>query len=81
MNNKWTKPIPVFNDNWKIEGCPANGPKTANYNNNLTVVWYTEANEIPAVKLIFSKDNGATFDKPVLIDKIKAIGSSRCEYD
>ena len=74
IDGSWTTPVTIHSDNWKIDGCPVNGPKAANYQNNLVVAWYTEAEEIPTVKLIFSKDNGVTFDEPAIIDKIKTIG-------
>lgn len=74
VNGQWTKPKPVFQDNWKIEGCPVNGPKVASRNNSLAVAWYTAAKEVPKVKLIFSNDNGATFDNPITIDEIETIG-------
>ena len=74
IDSVWTKPKAVFNDNWIIEGCPVNGPKASVKGNSLAVAWFTEANKIPKVKLAFSKDGGATFDTPILIDEIKTIG-------
>src|SRR5690349_13583594 len=29
VNGSWTKPQPVFADNWEINGCPVNGPAVA----------------------------------------------------
>lgn len=70
----WTRPKAVFNDDWKIAGCPVNGPKAVAIDNSLAVVWYTGANEIPKVKLIFSKDGGEKFNEPILIDEIQTVG-------
>ena len=74
VDGQWTNPKAIFNDNWKIEGCPVNGPKAVSLKNNLAVAWYTEAGEIPRVKLIFSNDNGESFNDPVIIDEINPIG-------
>ncbi len=74
LDGNWTSPEAVFHDNWKIEGCPVNGPKAASHKNYLAIAWYTAAKELPKVNLIFSKDNGMTFDAPILIDEIRTIG-------
>ena len=74
INNKWTKPKTVYNDNWEINGCPVNGPKADAFNNTLVVAWFTAANDKPKVKLSFSDDNGESFETPIRIDNGKAIG-------
>lgn len=74
VNGQWTKPRPVFSDNWKIEGCPVNGPRSDAKGNNLAVSWFTSANKTGQVYVIFSKDGGATFAAPVRIDEENAIG-------
>ena len=74
VNGNWTSPKPVFNDNWKINGCPVNGPSAAAREDHLAVAWYTAADEIPKVKLIFSTNNGVNFDTPMLIDEVKTVG-------
>jgi len=74
IDSTWTVPKAVFKDNWKIDGCPVNGPKAVAKNNSLVVSWYTSAFELPKVKIIFSKDGGQTFDAPILIDEVETIG-------
>ncbi len=74
IDSSWSKPKAIHNDNWKITGCPVNGPKAVAIDDFLAVAWYTEANEIPKVQVIFSKDGGETFDKPIIIDEIFTIG-------
>jgi len=67
INNEWTEPKPVFNDNWNIAGCPVNGAAIATKENTVAVVWFTMANNEPKVKVAFSKDNGKTFNEPIHI--------------
>ena len=74
VNEKWTKPQPIYNDNWHIPGCPVNGPAIAALENNVAVVWFTAANDDPKVQVAFSDDGGATFGLPVRVDKGNAIG-------
>ena len=64
----WSKPRPVFSDNWEINGCPVNGPAIAADGKRVAVAWYTEANDSPRVKVAFSNDAGATFGKAIEVD-------------
>ncbi len=74
IDGEWTAPKAVYNDNWKINGCPVNGPKAAALENTLVVAWFTAANTKPLVKIAFSKDNGATFDPPIEIGLSAVMG-------
>ncbi len=74
VNGSWTKPEPIHNDNWKINGCPVNGPKCATIGNNLAVAWYTEADNDPRINVVFSGDGGESFDRPLQIEESDAIG-------
>lgn len=74
VNNQWTKPVPVYADNWKIEGCPVNGPRVVANQNNVAIAWYTVPEGKSKVNIIFSKDGGASFGTPVQIDEGSAIG-------
>lgn len=74
QDSTWTAPKRIFADNWKISGCPVNGPKVASFSNNLAVFWYTAANNKPQVKLILSQNNGSSFGEPILIDQGTTIG-------
>ena len=73
-DGNWSKPKPVFQDNWKINGCPVNGPKVAVSGNSVAVAWFTAADNIPKVNLSFSKDMGNNFMDPIEINQVKAIG-------
>lgn len=65
---------PVYNDNWKISGCPVNGPSIASYKNNVVVAWFTAANENPRVQLSFSRDKGKTFGAPIQVNMNPTMG-------
>ncbi|MCB0462768.1 MAG: hypothetical protein R2816_07920 [Flavobacteriaceae bacterium] len=67
VNGSWTEPKPIFNDNWKIAGCPVNGPAVSAKNNVVAVTWFTIADNAPKVKVVFSNDNGNTFGTPITI--------------
>ena len=66
--NGWTSPTPVSQDNWRIEGCPVNGPAIDAAQGQAVVAWFTAANDIPKVKVAFSSDDGVTFGKAIQID-------------
>lgn len=70
----WTEPTPVFNDGWKIPGCPVNGPKIVSSKKNISVAWFTAANDTPKVNLSFSLNGGAHFETPIQINDAAAIG-------
>ncbi len=60
----WSKPKLVHADNWKMTGCPVNGPTAAASGRSVVVAWYTGA-EGGHVRLAFSSDAGASFDAPI----------------
>lgn len=71
----WSKPVRVGADNWKIPGCPVNGPAIAASGKQVAVAWFTGAPPAgPRIQLALSNDGGATFGKPVLIDGGKPLG-------
>ncbi len=67
VSGQWTAPQPVYEDHWKIPGCPVNGPAIASRGNQLAIAWYTEAGGQPMVKAIFSNNAGETYGEPVEI--------------
>ena len=73
-NGTWTSPYAIHADNWKINGCPVNGPSIAADNSRVAVAWFTQANDQSRVMVTFSKDAGATFGKPVIIDEGEVAG-------
>jgi len=71
---KWTDAKPIFEDNWKINGCPVNGPKMDGNGSTIAIAWYAEPDKKPQVKVIFSKDGGNTFGEPFIINDGIPIG-------
>ena len=50
-NDVWSKGKPLHLDNWKINGCPVNGPVITGSNNDITVAWYTRAGGRSNIKI------------------------------
>lgn len=74
LDGRWTAPATIFADNWRIDGCPVNGPRADAIGNELAVVWFSAPGNRPEVKVIFSHDGGRSFGKPVRIDEGKPLG-------
>lgn len=70
----WSRPVRVHADNWKIPGCPVNGPAIAASGRHVAVAWFTAAPPKPRVYVAFSEDGGATFGPAALVDGDKPIG-------
>lgn len=56
------KITPSFNEQWKITGCPVNGPALASSGKTTAVAWFTGANQ-GAVSLALTQDGAATWTK------------------
>jgi hypothetical protein len=74
INGQWTEPKTIHPDNWQIKACPVNGPRADAINDHLAIAWFTMKEKEGEVKIIFSKDGGETFDKPIRINEGKTIG-------
>jgi len=59
------------NDEWKINGCPVNGPALASNNAWTAMAWYTAADSAE-VKLAYGLDN--KFDQTIKIDNGNPLG-------
>jgi hypothetical protein len=70
----WSSPKPVNADNWKINGCPVNGPSVSVDSRRVAVAWYSEANDLPRVRAAFSNDSGSTFGKAIEVDDGETLG-------
>jgi len=73
-NEGWSQPQTIGKDNWKIEGCPVNGPSIDAFEKSVAVVWFTGANNKPMVNIVFSEDEGATFGLPIRLDNNDVLG-------
>jgi hypothetical protein len=74
VNDRWTTPVPVHADGWKIAACPVNGPAIAATDERVALAWFTSANDSAKVKIAFSSDAGATFAAPVRVDEGQPAG-------
>lgn len=70
----WGTPTAVYNDHWKLNGCPVNGPAIDTQEQDVVVSWFTASKDDPRVLVTFSKDNGISFGTPVRVDAGMAIG-------
>lgn len=74
VDNRWTTPVPVHADGWKIAACPVNGPAIAAADNHVALAWFTAAEDSGRVNVAFSSDAGAAFGSPVRIDEGRPAG-------
>ena len=70
----WFEPYAVHNDDWKIVGCPVNGPKLAAQENDIAIAWFTSPDNTPKVNVAFSVNEGASFENPIRVDLNQPIG-------
>lgn len=74
VDNEWTSPKIIYPDNWKIKGCPVNGPRMDAIGNSLAIAWFSMQDTLGQVKVIFSADGGESFGQPISIDEGKPVG-------
>lgn len=70
----WTQPATVGADNWRINGCPVNGPSLAAKGRQVALAWFAAPGDESRVQVAFSPDGGATFGSPVRVDDGKPSG-------
>lgn len=64
----WQTPRPLNNDDWRIAGCPVNGPQLASDLGRVSAAWFTAADNDARVLASYSPDAGARFLQPLRID-------------
>ena len=74
LGGRWETGRSIFQDNWRIGGCPVNGPAIAARNGAVIVAWYSEANSTPRVLMARSDNDGSSFGTPVTIDAELPVG-------
>jgi hypothetical protein len=70
----WEAQTQQHPDNWKIAGCPVNGPQADAIEENVVVAWFTSARDSARVYLNFSSDKGETFSTPQRMDDGNPVG-------
>lgn len=68
LKGRWTAPVRLGPDGWRIEGCPVNGPAIDALGRDVAVAWFTAPDGRAEVKLAFSEDGGAGFSAPIRVD-------------
>ncbi|MEO0345775.1 MAG: hypothetical protein AAF229_05910 [Pseudomonadota bacterium] len=74
VDGQWLPGAALADDNWTIDGCPVNGPAVATRGNSVAVAWYTEADDRARVQVALSRDGGASFAAPVVVDANDPVG-------
>jgi len=70
----WQEPVGVGDDQWRIEGCPVNGPQIAAAGERVAVAWFTAPEGRPRVRFATSNDGAQTFGPAVDIDAAGSFG-------
>ncbi len=71
---RWLPGTRLYSDNWRIPGCPVNGPAIVADGDFVAVAWFSAADDKPVVRVIMSEDAGETFAAPVEVAANKALG-------
>ena len=74
IDGAWQPGVRLFADNWKIPGCPVNGPSIVADGDDVAVAWFSAADNAPVVRVIRSSDAGASFGEPIQIAAGKLSG-------
>ncbi len=62
-------------DNWRIKGCPVNGPAIDAGGTTVAVAWFTQTSlSSTHVRLAISRDGGRSFGSPIPIDEGRPLG-------
>ena len=70
----WSQPTIIGQDNWKISGCPVNGPAIDAEDDHVVVAWFTAADNEPRIRFARSADGGKSFSPAVDINTDQAMG-------
>jgi hypothetical protein len=70
---RWSEPVLVHDDGWRIDACPVNGPAIDARGDRVAVAWFT-APDVPRVRLAFSMDGGRSFAAPLEVATGKVAG-------
>jgi hypothetical protein len=71
---RWSEPAAVHADNWRISGCPINGPALSANGRNVAIAWYTVKQGQGQAYVAFSRDGGRNFGQPIRLDDGASLG-------
>jgi hypothetical protein len=72
--DRWSRPAPVHQDGWRINGCPVNGPAISAQGREVAVAWFTVQDDAGRAFVAFSQDGGRSFGSPVRLDDVASAG-------
>lgn len=70
----WTEPRRLHADNWRIGGCPVNGPAIVAEGERVAVAWFAMPNDEPRVSVAVSEDGGRSFQPVDILGEGSALG-------
>lgn len=70
----WLQGTELFADNWRIAGCPVNGPSIVADGDFVAAAWFSAANDEPVVRVVLSTTGGESFGEPVEIASGRVAG-------
>jgi hypothetical protein len=73
-SGKWTEPVTLHSDNWKIDACPVNGPALSARGRTVAAAWFTAASGNGHAFAAFSHDAGQTWGQPIRLDEQTSLG-------
>lgn len=73
-NGRWTPGRPAVRDNWRIAGCPVNGPSMAAEGDRVALAWFAAPEGPGRVRVAFSSDAASSFGPAVQIDEGNPLG-------
>jgi hypothetical protein len=71
---RWSEPVAVHADNWRIPACPVNGPALSAQGRNVAIAWYTVKQDQGQAYVAFSRDAGRSFGTPIRLDDAGSLG-------
>ncbi len=74
QEGRWTPGRPAVRDNWRIAGCPVNGPSMAAAGDRVALAWFAAPEGRGRVRVVFSADAAATFGRPTEVDDGNPLG-------
>lgn len=74
VGDAWAASNRIAADDWRIEGCPVNGPAVAATDKKVAVAWYTAGGDGPKVQIAYSSDAGESFGSPEIVDGGRPLG-------
>lgn len=71
---RWSEPVAVHPDNWRIPACPVNGPALSASGRDVAIAWYTVKQDQGQAYVAFSRDAGRSFGTPIRLDDGGSLG-------